>query len=226
MRAVAFLAAVLIGAVAISEFASTREYHPYLTLNSMFRRQEIVSDRGVAHYAKALGSPLDTCRTDILNAVVAVAKREADLQFVANRDGWPEALARMERVLRNALACNPTNGDLWVQLAQTRWFAGGSADEQINLMTLSQAYSPTNLDTVRKRLRHWGEVTRPMAALGEELIRRDLRTMLLYAPVTDAVTALSNLPAQLHPFVRSEAKIVPNARLHSLNLPGLMTEGL
>jgi hypothetical protein len=225
-RAIACLAAILAALLALGELKETRDYGPYLTLSSLIRRQEPLSDRAVTHYAQSLDLPLGTCRTDILNAVVSVAEHEAHRQSVGNRDGWPTALQRWEQVVRNALACNPTNGDLWIRLAGARWFSGGSADEQIALLTLSQTYSPANLDTIRKRLAHWAMVTRPMAALGEDLIRRDVRTMLLYAPEKDAVSSLDGLPDYLRPLVRSEEAIVSAPRLEKLKAAGLSTDGV
>lgn len=224
-RAVAFLAAVLTAALALGELKATRDYGPYLSLNSLLRRHDSVSDSAVMHYAQSLDGSPAPCRTDILDAVVSVARRDVDLKFSGNREEWPAALLRMERVLRGALACNPTNGDLWVRLAMTRWFVGGSADEQLSLMTLSQAYSPANLDTVRKRLRHWSAVTPAMAALGEDLVRRDIRTMLLYAPTKDVIASAGDLPAHLHRVIHSEAELVPRLRLDALKAAGLSTEG-
>jgi hypothetical protein len=223
-RAVAFIAAFLVAMLALAELKAARDYGAYLSLNSLLRRHEAVSDRAVMHYAQSLDGSLGSCRTDILEAVVSVAQRDVDLKFIGSREEWPSALARSERVLRAALGCNPTNGDLWMRLAVTRWLVGGSADEQLSLMTLSQTYSPSNLDTVTKRLLHWGTVTPQMAALGEDLIRRDIRTILLYAPETDAVGLLRNLPAHLHPLVRSEAEVVPRLRLDALKEAGFSAE--
>jgi hypothetical protein len=220
------MSAVLIAVLALGELKATRDYGPYLSLGSLLRQHEPISERALTHYAQSLNPPLDTCRTDILSAVVAVAEREARLQFATNRDAWPAALMRLEKTLRSALACNPTNGDFWVRLAGARWFSGGSADEQIALMTLSQTYSPSNLDVIKKRLSHWGLVTRSMAALGEDLIRGDIRTMLLYAPETDVVKSLGGLPVYLKPFVRSEEFIIPRQRLDKLKAAGLSTDGV
>lgn len=223
-RVVAILGAVMAAALAVSEFAATREYSPYLSLNSLLHRHEMVSDSAVTHYAQNLEGLRRSCRTDILEAVVSVIERDVDFQFSANKEDWPAALLRLERVLRGALTCTPTDGDLWMRLAVARWFAGGSADEQLSLMTLSQAYSPANLDTVRKRLLHWSAVTRPMAALGEDLIRRDIRTVLLYAPERDVTGTLHDLPAHLQPLVRSEAEVVPRLRLDALKAADFLPE--
>jgi hypothetical protein len=223
LRITAFVAASFAALIALHELSVTRQYSAYQSLTGMFRERKAVSEQAISHYAGRLDGELGSCRTDILDAVVAVSQRNVDQEFsTRNRPGWLAAMQKMEETVRSALACRPANGDLWVRLATLRWFLGGSADEQISFMTLSQAYAPANLATTMKRLRYWSQVTPYMAALGEDLIRSDVRTMLLHAPEKDVVSSLSDLPENLLPLIRSEQAIVPQSRLDALAKAGVV----
>jgi hypothetical protein len=221
-RVTALMIAVVILGVAVYELALTRQYGAYLALESLFHRKQAVSLEAVSHHAQRLEGPLQSCRTDILDAVVSVSQRHVDQQFDArNGPDWLDSMRRMEPVVRDALACSPTNGDLWARLAILRWYLGGSAEEQIGLMTLSQVYAPAELAVVKRRLRHWRNVTRRMAMRAENLVRSDIRVMLLYAPAKDAAAALASLPPAIEPLFLAEERLVPQERREDLRRAGL-----
>jgi hypothetical protein len=218
----AFAAAFATCAFAIYQVASARPYGPYLSMHSLMERRQPVSEAAISDYAGILDLPLASCRSDIADAGISVLQRNIALELSGmNGPARHHAMRRMEDLLGNALACAPTDGDLWARLAIVRWYLGGSADEQLSLMTLSQVYSPSDLAVVARRLRHWRQVTPRMAVLAQDLVRADIRKVLLHAPPRRAMAMLRTFPPNLAAWTNLERDILPPERVEALQAAGL-----
>lgn len=221
-RLLALAAAGLTILLALHQIRISREYGPYIEMEALFARRQPVSPSALVLYAERLDRPLKTCRSDIVEAVIKVSQRHVDRQFAEHgAAAWRNAMQRMEKLVRNALKCSPTNGDLWARLAVLRWFLGGSANEQVALMELSQSYAPADLAVIRRRLRHWSGVTNAMAALGERIVRSDLRTLLLHAPERDVIRIFGWLSPDLQRVAGEEMIVVPPERMAALHDAGM-----
>lgn len=216
------LASAVIGVVAIFDLSNTVRYGGLLALESLLRKGEPVSARAVANYAQHLSDIPETCRTDILDAAVAVAMQNIEQEAGSpDRSAWIASLRSMEPLLRGSLACMPTNGLLWGRLAVVRWLLGGTAEEQASLLTMSQAYAPAELPALRGRMIQWRRVSPPVLELAEHALRADIRVILNYAPVSAVKSLLADVPPLIRPFLADEALALPRDRRDVLDRAGI-----
>lgn len=209
----AVLASLLIGAVAVGDLATTARYGSYLAIDSLLANDKPVSAQVIADYAQRLSKSPQTCRTDILNSAVDIAMRNVEQETTSlDRTAWIASLRSLEPLLRDSLACMPTNGLLWARLAVVRWLLGGTAEEQASLLTMSQAYAPSELRVIRSRLVQWRRVSPKVLELAERWLRSDVRTILNYAEVSAAKRLLADVPPLVKPFVAEEALVLPQER--------------
>jgi len=214
-------AAVLIGAVAAGDLAVTARYGGYLAIDSLLANDKPVLASVVADYAQRLSTAPDTCRSDILNAAVDVAMRNIEQETVSSdRTAWIASLRSMEPLLRDSLACMPTNGLLWARLAVVRWLLGGTAEEQATLLAMSQAYAPSELQVIRSRMVQWRRVSPKVLDLAGDALRSDIRTIINHAPASSA-RLLADLPPLMQPFVADEALALPQERQNIFERAGV-----
>lgn len=102
-------------------------------------------------FAKFLGAecPSPVSTTGAVNAALSHLD-EQDLN--ANYDKWAAALLDAERTVMVALACLPTDGNLWVRLAMIRQAIAEHPTEVRDLLALSQLYAPVELNAISARI--------------------------------------------------------------------------
>ena len=180
---VAVLSCIGAGLLAAWEFVLTARYGVYSTLATMIEKGEAVSPAAVTAYAAKADRLPATCRSDLLNAAIAVSMRDVDqMRTIGDQVAWSQALRALQPRLEQGLACVPTDGMLWERLAVVRWFLGGTAHEQAQLLTTSQAYAPRELEVVQVRIVQWKRVTPAVIDIARDALRSDLSVTLLYAP--------------------------------------------
>ena len=135
--------------------------------------------------------------------------------------GWIASLRSMEPRLHRALACVPTDGMLWERLAVVRWFLGGSAQEQARLLTLSQAYSPGELEVVRARMVQWTRVTPIVVDLAQDALRSDIKVTLGYSSIRAVEAMVRDMPAVLQPLLKEAVAGLPPDRAADLAKAGI-----
>ncbi|RWX75758.1 hypothetical protein EPK99_18915 [Neorhizobium lilium] len=203
--------------LAVWQFVVTARYGVYVTLASMMDKGESVSSAAVANYASKADQLPSTCRTDLLNAAIAVNIRNVDqMRGIDDQVSWIASLRAMEPRLRQGLGCVPTDGLLWQRLAVVRWFLGGTAQEEAHLLSMSQAYAPYELDIVKTRILQWKRVTPAVIDLAGDALRSDIRITLLYAPVGEVKAMLTEASAFMLPLLSSEAVGMPPERSDAL----------
>lgn len=215
--------AIFVAALAATEFVLTAKYSPYLSLDSYLKKNASVSSRALQDYASRLPARPETCRSDILNATVGVAMGDVEQKmFLNDRRPWLEALRSMEPLLRESLACMPTDGMLWARLATVRWLLGGSADEQALLMNTSQAYAPAEIQVLRSRFVQWQRVSPQVISLAEHALRADIHVVLNYASPRFVKEILGRISPQVQPLLLDEMRSVSQARQDELSAEGVI----
>lgn len=157
------------------------------------------------------------CQSDGITGVVDLVTWRADqIDPREDRDNWILALRQLEDVSRKALACEPTDGMFWARLAFARWFLGGTAQEQAKLLGYSQSYAPSEYPVIRARFFQWRRVSPTVISLARHQVQEDIRTVLLYVPLVEAVDLLTGMPQQLTFMMQEEMRLMPPERFERL----------
>lgn len=159
------------GSLCIAVYAGNQawlsaRYAPYLRLNGLMARGQPISADAVGRFSTDIGNRPQTCRSDLVEAQVAVRMRQVEIRRLdsetAGQDElWRASVRALAPVLDHALACLPTSGRLWQQRAVLTWLLGGPVQAQVIDMQLSQAYAPADLDVIALRFTHWKRVALP-----------------------------------------------------------------
>lgn len=218
---IAVAASLVIAAFAFVDLSTTASYGPYIALDSLMKRNQTVSAAAVSEYAKRLSKLPETCRTDVWNSVIAVATRNVRQEETSlDRQTWIAALRLMDPLLRTALGCMPTNGQIWARLAVVQWLLGGSGDEQVTLLVTSQAYAPNELQALELRMVQWRRVTPYVLQRTQNAMRSDIRAVLTYAPSKIVAEFLANIPDSMAPVVKDEFALITPERKAKLGEDG------
>jgi hypothetical protein len=157
------------------------------------------------------------CRSDVLDAGLAFVLRDVDLQDqIDNYDAWAAAMTRADRYITHALSCNPGDGDLWARLAMVRQAASENAEQLSELMNQSALLAPSEMYVLRARFFVWRKATAVTLNRSADLVERDIRTVLNYAPPNDIRDTLGNAGAELKPHLLSAWKLIPPERVAKL----------
>lgn len=162
------------------------------------------------------------CPAGAVDATIELDVLHADLYVPFNqRSEWVQALARLERDAREALACQPTNGLAWARLAFASWFLGQPAGLQARYLDYSQLYAPAELGALKARFAQWARVTPVVMSDASRSFERDLRTLMTSAPVSVAVPLLKGMPPWSREAIVHVARVLPQDRLDVLKARGL-----
>lgn len=217
-RGLLIVAALCSAGLAFWDLSVTARYGSYSAILSLRARKEPVSAAAVAAYAGALAHVPDTCRSDLLEPMLAVERLDLDrLSRAGDRSAFMASVHVSEKLALHVLGCTPTNGEAWLQLAVARWSLGRGADEQARLLSLAQAYDPAEWGAVRARLVQWGAVSPRVREIARDAMVSDLRNAAQYAPSREAALFLPQLVPALVRVLREEWSFVPQDRRGELS---------
>lgn len=140
------------------------------------QEQSLLNHQASSSVTKVL--TLRICSSAASSSTLAAALERLDQTSpVDNYDAWVGTIQHAERAVLNALACAPTNGYYWARFAMIRQSQVEIAGEIKVLISLSQYYSPMELNALNVRLSLYNHLstqtlraTGPVVALDQRVI--------------------------------------------------------
>jgi hypothetical protein len=204
---------------------TTGKYAIYPALVSLVMHDEPVAQNAIMVSAQDLSDPPNTCRSDILDPALDVMMMNImEQESKPDRSTSLASLNVADGVLRDALACMPTNSMVWARFAHVRWALGGSAQEQASLLTMSQTYSPAEIGPLAARIAQWERVSPTVRALGERALKADLEALLQHGSLPLIIEVMPSLPRSLHTAAVEAARTISKEKRDALVHEGLDLE--
>ncbi len=150
------------------------------------------------------------CQSGFVNGGLSVILINLDHQD-QDQDyaGWAAALERADKFTRFALACFPTDGNLWLRTAMVQQAIGERSDEIAKLVTYSQLYAPAEEAVIFGRYRLYNRLTESTLALLSDIIAADFK--IICSDIGSPLRRRLPTPSPL--FARWLSLVVPDCKL-------------
>lgn len=188
------------GVMGCREFLQTAQFADLFLSEQALLPEDSTNAAEIGRLANQAADVVSTgaCRSDILDAGLNFIMRDLDLQDpIQHYDDWSKSVARADVFIQHALACSPANGDYWVRLAMVRRAAGENPGELSLLMSKSVALAPSEISVLRARFSVWRRASATTLALSNDVLTRDLRTLLDHATPKEITDILGGAPPNL-----------------------------
>jgi hypothetical protein len=145
------------------------------------------------------------CASDILYPALVIVLDKLDRQSVASDyKQWSLAQASAITFLRHMVSCLPTDSNGWLRLAMVQRAVADDGDRLCSLLQRSFDTGPNERLAIVGRMVLYGRLAPSSQRKCEPLIRREIRTILLYGHRGDFISVLDRLPDSLADLARQE----------------------
>lgn len=158
----------------------------------------------------------DSCDADTL------AARATFWRTIAERRRAGGSIPPFEGALREGnllqqIACTPTDGMAWAELAEAEHLAKGETDRTITYLALSQHYAPYEGLALRMRLRLLTAEGATQFDKAEHLLRSDLATILEYGTPQEAAGYVMRLRGSIRAWAYTHIQTLDAERQTALH---------
>lgn len=173
---------VLSGAIALSELRHSIAVSSSTVLAERLQAHIAVSDQVVSAVVAGIVARNETCcRRDCLSSDLTVLLSNLDRQDeVVRYEEWAGAISGTGNFLVGAISCSPADGNLWLRMAMVRQASVAVPSEVAQLMTNSEALSPSQVNVLLGRLELWKQMDEHSLTLAKPSLQADLSNLLMY----------------------------------------------
>ncbi len=169
---------------------------------------------------------LSTCRSSIVHASVATLFAQMDRQrALDNNAAWLTARKRAGEMIDHAVACLPSDGDMWGRAAQLSE-ANADWSNMLSRLALSQRLAPAEDAVLRTRIDIWASAPVSLAEGADGSLRADIRIVLEHGRIELVRLLLASVPAWTLSVMRDEVAGLSQTRreLAERLVPALTTD--
>jgi hypothetical protein len=165
------------------------------------------------HESEQLKKILTSCDRSDLRALATTQLKDFDIALVeAEPTRADRAAAAAETAIRQALACAPLDGNLWLRLAALDTARRGPSSNTIEYLRLSHWTAPGEGWIVRARVNFASRLFEAGIKDVEPDLRSDVRTLVFFDAPDSVAELLVALPQSIQPIYREWIALLPQNR--------------